>query len=53
MLALYGLVAANAAAAKDDGWIIARQIGVRVREIIAQPAAFPGPLLAIKAKRYS
>jgi NAD(P)-dependent dehydrogenase (short-subunit alcohol dehydrogenase family) len=53
MLALYGLVAADEGAAKDDGWIVGRQIGVRVREIIARPAAFPGPLLAIKAKRYS
>jgi NAD(P)-dependent dehydrogenase (short-subunit alcohol dehydrogenase family) len=53
MLALYGLVAADEAAVKDDGWIVGRQIGVQVREIIARPAAFPGPLLAIKAKRYS
>jgi NAD(P)-dependent dehydrogenase (short-subunit alcohol dehydrogenase family) len=53
MLALYGLVAADKGAAKDDGWILGRQIGVRVSEIVARPAAFPGPLLAIKAKRYS
>jgi NAD(P)-dependent dehydrogenase (short-subunit alcohol dehydrogenase family) len=53
MLALYGLVTTDVRAAKDDGWIVGRQIGVRVREIIARPAAFPGPLLAIKAKRYS
>jgi hypothetical protein len=53
MLALYGLVAVDASAAKGDGWIIGRQIGMRVSEIIARPAAFPGPLLSIKAKRYS
>jgi NAD(P)-dependent dehydrogenase (short-subunit alcohol dehydrogenase family) len=53
MLALYGLVAVDESAAKDDGWILGRQIGVRVSEIIARPAEFPGPLLSIKAKRYS
>jgi NAD(P)-dependent dehydrogenase (short-subunit alcohol dehydrogenase family) len=53
MLALYGLVAADEGAAKGDGWILARQIGVQVREIITRPAAFPGPLLAMKAKKYS
>jgi NAD(P)-dependent dehydrogenase (short-subunit alcohol dehydrogenase family) len=53
MLALYGLVSTDGSSGQDGRWIAAPQIGVRVSEIIARPAAFPGPLLSIKAKRYS
>jgi NAD(P)-dependent dehydrogenase (short-subunit alcohol dehydrogenase family) len=53
MLALYGLVSIDGSSGQDDGRIAAPQIGVRVSEIIARPAAFPGPLLSIKARKYS
>jgi NAD(P)-dependent dehydrogenase (short-subunit alcohol dehydrogenase family) len=54
MLGLYGLVATESNRAKaDDGWITDQQVGERVARIIAEPAAFPGPVLSLKAKRYS
>ena len=53
MLALYGLVAADAAAVKDDSWIAGPRIGERVAEIVERPAESPGPILAIKAKKYA
>lgn len=53
MLALYGLVAADAAGVKDDGWIAGPRIGERVVEIIERPADSPGPILAVKARKYA
>jgi NAD(P)-dependent dehydrogenase (short-subunit alcohol dehydrogenase family) len=54
LLGLYGLVATDQNRAQaDDGWISDHQVGERVSQIISQPDAFPGPLLALKAKRYS
>jgi hypothetical protein len=52
MLALYGIVATSDNGGSDDNRIDAREIGIRVSEIVARPAAFPGPLLSLKARRY-
>ena len=54
MLGLYGLVALEQnPATADDRWITSREVGARVAQIIADPEAFPGPLLSLKAKRYA
>jgi NAD(P)-dependent dehydrogenase (short-subunit alcohol dehydrogenase family) len=53
MLALYGMVATGATGAGGDNLIDAHAIGIRVGEIVARPAAFPGPLLSLKARRYA
>ncbi len=54
LLGLYGLVATEEQRRQpNDGQIPDTQVGARVAQIIAQPQAFPGPVLALKAKRYS
>ncbi len=53
MLALYGLVATDETPGKGDMYLESRQIGARVREVVSDPAAFPGPILSIKAKQFS
>ena len=54
VLSLFGLVANEENRARiDEGWLTDQQVGRRVVEIIGQPDAFPGVVLAIKAKRYA
>jgi hypothetical protein len=50
LLEIHGLVATEHRPAQPGGqWITDQQVRERVAEIIHQPEAFPGPILAIKA----
>ena len=53
LLEIHGLVATEHTPAQSGGqWITDQQVRERVAEIIRQPEALPGPILAIKAEKY-
>ena len=54
MLGLFGLVATEERPAKNaERSIVDGDVGRRVLDILLHPAAFPGPILALKARAYS
>ena len=54
LLGIFGLVATPEHPAKDtDHYISDRDVGRRVTEILLEPARFPGPILAIRARAFT
>lgn len=50
-LMLYSIIAgASNAAQADPAWITAAEVGRHVAAVVANPAAFPGPILALRSR---